>query len=42
MPARARALPSDFYADFALSHAVFIGEVLDISSPGSEYPLSSR
>jgi len=30
--------PSDFYADFAGSDAVFIGKVLDISSPGSEYP----
>ena len=30
--------PSDFYADFAGSNAVFIGEVLDISSPGPEYP----
>jgi hypothetical protein len=30
--------PSDFYADFAGSDAVFIGEVLDISSPGPEYP----
>ena len=30
--------PSEFYADFAGSNAVFIGEVLDISSPGPEYP----
>src|SRR5262249_47611344 len=30
--------PSDFYADFAASNAIFIGEVLDISSPGTEDP----
>jgi hypothetical protein len=29
---------SDFYGAFAGSNAVFLGEVLDISSPGSEYP----
>ena len=30
--------PSDFFGAFAGSNAVFLGEVLDISSPGSEYP----
>ena len=30
--------PSDFYAAFASSDAVFLGEVLDVSNPNSGYP----
>ena len=30
--------PTDFYAAFAGSHAVFLGEVLEISSPAPERP----
>src|SRR5262245_4025226 len=29
---------SDFYAAYAGSYAVFLGEALDVSSPGPEYP----
>src|SRR5213078_1357573 len=40
---RARAcscIANDFYAALAGSNAVFLGEVLDTSSPASEYPPS--